>query len=160
MNPRNHPMTSGLAITGSRRLIVVAIQSQLSWSHYKHAAAPSRFTLVDSGCTSSTFSSHIRLGHVGLGVAALINTAMARNAERRNPPKGPSSRSMACGSTTWRKEAAAGRAPPWQWVYGRGFCDHGVIDLFAKKYRVIAFDRPGFGIANVLATPSGPFGAG
>ena len=80
---------------------------------------------------------------LGLGVAALINTAMARNAERRNPPKGTFLE--VDGVRLHYLEKGSGL--PVVLLHGNqsmaeDFAISGVIDLLAKKYRVIAFDRP------------------
>ena len=46
---------------------------------------------------------------------------------------------------------------PWQWQHDPGFRVERLIDLAAKDYRVIVFDRPGFGHSdrprNVVWTP-------
>ena len=96
---------------------------------------------------------------LGLGVAALINTAMARNAERRNPPKGTFLE--VDGVRLHYLEKGSGL--PVVLLHGNqsmadDFAISGVIDLLAKKYRVIAFDRPGFGYSerpgDTVWTPS------
>jgi pimeloyl-ACP methyl ester carboxylesterase len=96
---------------------------------------------------------------LGLGVAALINTAMARNAERRNPPKGTFIEVDGVRLHYLEK----GSGSPVVLLHGNqsmaeDFVISGVIDLLAKKYRVIAFDRPGFGYSerpgDTVWTPS------
>lgn len=82
----------------------------------------------------------------GLGVAALINGALARWAERRHPPQGAFVE--VDGVRLHYIEKGAG--PPVVLIHGNqtmaeDFAISGVVDLLARQHRVIAFDRPGFG---------------
>ena len=89
----------------------------------------------------------IAVGVVGaLAASALLNSLLARRAERRNPPIG--------GFINVRgvrlHYVARGAGLPLVLLHGNGsmiqdFQSSGLIDLAAKKFRVIAFDRPGFG---------------
>jgi hypothetical protein len=83
---------------------------------------------------------------VGAAASALLNRWLARRAERRNPPIGKFI--TVHGVRLHYVERGAGR--PLVLLHGNGsmiqdFHSSGLIDLAAKKYRVIAFDRPGFG---------------
>jgi pimeloyl-ACP methyl ester carboxylesterase len=78
--------------------------------------------------------------------AALLNWWLARQAERRNPPKGRFI--IVDGVRLHYVEQGSGT--PLVLLHGNesmieDFQCSGLIDLAAKKYRVIAFDRPGFG---------------
>ncbi|MGB8140593.1 MAG: alpha/beta hydrolase, partial [Pseudolabrys sp.] len=83
---------------------------------------------------------------VGLAVSAILNRVLAKKAERRNPPTG---RFITIdGVRLHYVERGTGR--PLVLLHGNGsmiqdFESSGLVDLAAKKYRVIAFDRPGFG---------------
>jgi alpha/beta hydrolase fold len=100
--------------------------------------------------TSSTMARKalpIAAGVVVAAVAsALLNRWLAQKAERRNPPIG---RFITVeGVRLHYVERGTGTALIL--LHGNGsmiqdFQCSGLIDLAAKKYRVIAFDRPGFG---------------
>jgi alpha/beta hydrolase fold len=89
----------------------------------------------------------IAAGVVVAGVAsALLNRWLAKKAERRNPPIG---RFITVEGVRLHY-AERGTGTPLVLLHGNGsmiedFQSSGLIDLAAKKYRVIAFDRPGFG---------------
>jgi pimeloyl-ACP methyl ester carboxylesterase len=79
-------------------------------------------------------------------VAALLNRWLARKAESRNPPIG---RFITVEGVRLHY-VDRGTGTPLVLLHGNGsmvedFQSSGLIDLAAKKYRVIAFDRPGFG---------------
>jgi pimeloyl-ACP methyl ester carboxylesterase len=83
---------------------------------------------------------------VGLAASAILNRVLAKMAERRNPPTGRFIR--VDGVRLHYLERGAGT--PLVLLHGNGsmiqdFESSGLVDLAAKKYRVIAFDRPGFG---------------
>jgi pimeloyl-ACP methyl ester carboxylesterase len=103
--------------------------------------------------TSSSTASKalpIAVGVVMAAVAsALLNRWFAQKAEQRNPPKGRFI--MVEGVHLHYVERGTGT--PLVLLHGNGsmiedFQSSGLIDLAAKKYRVIAFDRPGFGHSN------------
>ena len=88
------------------------------------------------------------LGAAVLAAAALTNHALARRAERRNPPEGKFI--TVDGVRLHYIERGAG--PVIVLLHGNGtmardFVLSGVLDLLAKDHRVIAFDRPGFGFS-------------
>ena len=83
---------------------------------------------------------------VGLGIAALINGALARGAERRYPARG----AFIEVDGTRLHYIEKGTGSPVVLLHGNqamadDFQISGVFDLVAEKHRVIAFDRPGFG---------------
>jgi pimeloyl-ACP methyl ester carboxylesterase len=94
-----------------------------------------------------------------LAISALVNRRLARNAERDNPPAG---RFLEVnGVRLHYVERGSGR--PLVLLHGNGsmiqdFESSGLIDSAAKNYRVIVFDRPGFGHSdrprNVVWTPA------
>jgi len=89
----------------------------------------------------------IAAGAVAVAVgAALLNHWLAKKAERRNPPRG---RFITVQGVRLHY-VEKGTGPTLVLLHGNGsmiedFQSSGLIDLAAKKYRVIAFDRPGFG---------------
>ena len=81
-----------------------------------------------------------------LAVTAFVNHRLARRAERDNPPAG---RFVAVDGVRLHY-VERGSGVPLVLLHGNGsmiqdFESSGLIDLAAAKYRVIAFDRPGFG---------------
>jgi len=96
-------------------------------------------------------SSHpIAVGVVGmvgvLTVSALVNRLIAKKAERDNPPRGK----FVEVDGIRLHYIERGQGEPLVLLHGNGsmiqdFVSSGLIDKAAHKYRVIAFDRPGFG---------------
>lgn len=95
---------------------------------------------------------------VSLIAMAAINQHLARKAERTNRPKGK----FVDVDGVRLHYVERGSGVPIVLLHGNGsmvqdFDCSGLIDLAAKEYRVIAFDRPGFGHSerprNVLWTP-------
>jgi pimeloyl-ACP methyl ester carboxylesterase len=83
---------------------------------------------------------------LGLGVVALTNGVLAREAERRNPPKG----SFVEVDGVRLHYLEKGSGPPVVLLHGNqslveDFEISGLFDLLARNHRVIAIDRPGFG---------------
>ncbi len=94
-----------------------------------------------------------------LAVTALVNRSLAKTAERDNPPNGQFLNVN--GVRLHYVERGSGQ--PLVLLHGNGsmiqdFESSGLIDLAAKTYRVIVFDRPGFGHSdrprNVVWTPA------
>ena len=93
-----------------------------------------------------------------MAISALVNRRLARDAEHDNPPAG---RFLEVnGVRLHYVERGSGTALVL--LHGNGsmiqdFESSGLIDLAAKNYRVIVFDRPGFGHSdrprNVIWTP-------
>jgi pimeloyl-ACP methyl ester carboxylesterase len=93
-----------------------------------------------------------------LAAAALVNRHLAKKAERDNPPNGQFLEVN--GVRLHYVDRGAG--DPVVLLHGNGsmiqdFESSGLVDLAAKNYRVIVFDRPGFGHSerprNVVWTP-------
>src|SRR5215208_5730884 len=83
---------------------------------------------------------------VAAALSAIVNRWLARKAERRNPPMG---RFITIHGVRLHY-VERGTGTPLVLLHGNGsmiedFQSSGLIDLAAEKYRVIAFDRPGFG---------------
>jgi pimeloyl-ACP methyl ester carboxylesterase len=81
-----------------------------------------------------------------LAATAIVNRQLAQKAQRDNPPKGQFIE--VDGVRLHYVERGTGR--PLVLFHGNGsmiqdFESSGLIDLAAKNYRVIVFDRPGFG---------------
>jgi len=92
-------------------------------------------------------------------ISALVNRRLARNAENDNPPAGQ----FLEVSGVRLHYVERGSGTPLVLLHGNGsmiqdFETSGLIDLAAKNYRVIVFDRPGFGHSdrprNVVWTPA------
>ena len=88
------------------------------------------------------------VGAAVLAAAALTNHALARRAERRNPPEGK----FITVDGVRLHYIERGTGPVIVLLHGNGtmardFALSGVLDLLAKEHRVIAFDRPGFGFS-------------
>lgn len=81
-----------------------------------------------------------------LALSALANHYLAKRAERRNPPSGH----FIDVDGVRLHYIERGEGPPLLLLHGNGsmiedFDSSGLIDLAAKRHRVIVFDRPGFG---------------
>jgi pimeloyl-ACP methyl ester carboxylesterase len=88
------------------------------------------------------------LGAAVLAAAALTNHALARRAERRNPPEGK----FITVDRVRLHYIERGTGPVIVLLHGNGtmagdFALSGVLDLLAKDHWVIAFDRLGFGFS-------------
>ncbi len=85
-------------------------------------------------------------GAAALGVAAIANHKLAARAERRNPPEG---KFMDIGGVRLHF-LERGSGPPLVLLHGNGgmiqdFQSSGLVDRAAERFRVIVFDRPGYG---------------
>lgn len=81
-----------------------------------------------------------------LAVSALVNRQMAKRAERRNPPLGH----FLEVDGVRLHYIERGKGEPLVLLHGNGgmiqdFAASGLVDTAAKQYRVIVFDRPGYG---------------
>jgi pimeloyl-ACP methyl ester carboxylesterase len=88
----------------------------------------------------------IALAAAGLAVSAIVNRVLATAAERRNPPHGK----FVVVNGVRLHYTDQGRGEPLVLLHGNGtmiedFGVSGLIAMAAGKYRVIAFDRPGYG---------------
>lgn len=86
------------------------------------------------------------LGAAALGLTALMVNAKARQAERDNPPTGQ----FIKVDGVQVHYAEVGEGEPLVLLHGNGsmlqdFMASGFVKAAAKHYRVIAFDRPGYG---------------
>jgi len=109
---------------------------------------PSRHTSARSTSLVTKLKAHpVAVGVVAvLAAAAIANRYLAKKAERQNPPTG---RFVSVNGVRLHY-LERGTGTPLVLLHGNGsmiqdFQSSGMIDLAAKKYRVIAFDRPGFG---------------
>src|SRR6202790_1157633 len=94
-----------------------------------------------------------------LAISALVNRHLAKNAVNDNPPTGQ----FLEVNGVRLHYVEHGSGAPLVLLHGNGsmiqdFESSGLIDLAAKNYRVIVFDRPGFGYSdrprNVVWTPA------
>jgi pimeloyl-ACP methyl ester carboxylesterase len=94
-----------------------------------------------------------------LAITAFVNRKLAKNAENHNPPAGQ----FLEVNGVRLHYVERGSGTPLVLLHGNGsmiqdFESSGLIDLAARNYRVIAFDRPGFGHSdrprNVVWTPA------
>ena len=81
-----------------------------------------------------------------LTISALVNRFIAKKAERNNPPVG---KFVDVGGVRLHY-VERGEGEPLVLLHGNGsmiqdFVSSGLVDKAARKYRVIVFDRPGFG---------------
>ena len=81
-----------------------------------------------------------------LAVFALMNRYLAKKAERENPPAGQFLKLNGCRLHYVER----GQGEALVLLHGNGsmiqdFETSGLLDMAAANYRVIAFDRPGFG---------------
>lgn len=81
-----------------------------------------------------------------LAVSALVNRQLAKKAERDNPPAG---QFLEIDGVRLHY-VERGQGEPLVLLHGNGsmiqdFASSGLIDMAAEKYRVIVFDRPGYG---------------
>ncbi|SDL87488.1 alpha/beta fold hydrolase [Paracoccus chinensis] len=102
-----------------------------------HSSSPSR---------PSTRTAIVGLTAAGLAALAGVNHLLARKAERDNPPAG---RFLNVNGVRLHY-VERGRGEPVVLLHGNGsmiqdFQSSGLLDLAARKYRVIVLDRPGYG---------------
>ena len=81
-----------------------------------------------------------------LAISALVNQFIAKKAERNNPPTG---KFVEVGGVRLHY-IERGEGEPLVLLHGNGsmiedFSSSGLVDKAARRYRVIVFDRPGFG---------------
>ena len=91
------------------------------------------------------------LGAAALGITALAVNARARRAETDNPPTG---RVIDVNGVRVHY-AELGEGDPLVLLHGNGsmlqdFMSSGFVKAAAKRYRVVAFDRPGYGYSDRL----------
>jgi pimeloyl-ACP methyl ester carboxylesterase len=107
---------------------------------------PRRGGRPPAGLRDHPYATAAVVGAAALAVAALVNHGLARRAERRNPPRG---RFLEVAGVRLHY-VERGEGEPLVLLHGNGsmiqdFESSGLLELAARKYRVIAFDRPGYG---------------
>jgi pimeloyl-ACP methyl ester carboxylesterase len=105
-----------------------------------------RFRPVVIPSKPSALALGVVCGIAALSAAALVNRYLAKKAERDNPPRG---RFVHVDGVKLHY-LDQGTGEPLILLHGNGsmiqdFQSSGLIAMASKKYRVIAFDRPGFG---------------
>jgi Thiamine pyrophosphate enzyme, N-terminal TPP binding domain/alpha/beta hydrolase fold len=122
----------------------------------------SRSSIVSKGKTIASAHPYVLAAAVSVGVlaiSALVNRHFAKAAEHDNPPTGKFLEVNGVRLHYFERGSGA----PLVLLHGNGsmiqdFESSGLIDLAAKTYRVIVFDRPGFGHSNrprnVVWTPA------
>jgi pimeloyl-ACP methyl ester carboxylesterase len=105
-----------------------------------HPAAPHRIPRLGIVLLASA---------AALGIQALLVSYRARRAEREHPPQG---QFVEAGGVRVHY-IERGEGPPIVLLHGNGamvqdFEISGIVDALAKRYRVVVFDRPGFGHTN------------
>ena len=127
-----------------------------------HLKKRSPRSLADKGRTMAQAHPYVVAAAATAGVlaiSALVNRHLAKNAESDNPPVG---QFMEVNGVRLHY-VERGSGAPLLLLHGNGsmiqdFESSGLIDLAAKNYRVIVFDRPGFGHSdrprNVVWTPA------
>jgi pimeloyl-ACP methyl ester carboxylesterase len=101
-----------------------------------------------SGRGGQKLATAIAVGGVVLAATALLNSALARRAERRYPPQGK----FVTIDGVRLHYLERGTGSPVVFLHGNGamaedFAISSVLDRIARHHRVIAFDRPGFGFS-------------
>jgi pimeloyl-ACP methyl ester carboxylesterase len=105
-----------------------------------------RFRPVPMTSKPSSLALGVVCGVAALSAAALVNRYLAKRAERDNPPRGR----FVHVEGIKLHYLDQGTGEPLILLHGNGsmiqdFQSSGLIAMASKKYRVIAFDRPGFG---------------
>ncbi len=109
------------------------------------ALAPAKLSLP-AIVASHPYLAGAAAGAVALAVTAFVNHRLAAAAERRNPPTGK----FVEVDGVRLHYVEQGRGEPLVLLHGNGsmiqdFASSGLIETASKTYRVIAFDRPGYG---------------
>lgn len=99
--------------------------------------------------TSSRFRT-FRLIAGALGVTALVVAELAKRAERKHPPQG---RFITVDGVRLHYTDSGGDGAPVVLIHGNGVTSEdwrisGVLQALTRRYRVITFDRPGFGFSD------------
>jgi pimeloyl-ACP methyl ester carboxylesterase len=101
------------------------------------------------------FARALLLTAAGIAAAAVVVRGLDAATERRHPPRGR----MIPVDGGWLHYVERGRGPAVVLLHGNGgllddFVASGLVDRLARRYRVIAFDRPGFGYSDGMPTRS------
>lgn len=97
-------------------------------------------------CRDHPVAAAAAVGVVALAVSAVVNHRLAKDAERRNPPRG---RFLDIDGVRLHY-VERGEGQPLVLLHGNGsmiedFESSGLVEQAARTYRVIVFDRPGYG---------------
>src|SRR4051812_27410289 len=112
-----------------------------------HSRSPAHLNPVSSSATSHSWVGPALLGSAAaLGVAALYTAKMTRDAERKHPPIG---RFLDVDGVRLHY-LERGQGESLVLVHGNGtliqdFTVNGLVDRLSERFRVIVFDRPGYG---------------
>jgi pimeloyl-ACP methyl ester carboxylesterase len=129
--------------------LAASVQSDMTQNTQNHRALSS--AIGEDAKAGPTLKLGLILGGAAavLAAAGLINHALARRAERRNPPEGK----FLTIDGVHLHYIERGTGPAIVLLHGNGtmardFVLSGVFDLLCNDHRVIAFDRPGFGFSD------------
>jgi pimeloyl-ACP methyl ester carboxylesterase len=112
-----------------------------------HSRSPAHLNPVSSSANSHRWVGPALLGSAAaLGAAALYTAKMTRDAERKYPPIG---RFLDVDGVRLHY-IERGTGEPLVLIHGNGtliqdFTVNGLVDRLSERYRVIVFDRPGYG---------------
>src|SRR3954465_9975745 len=112
-----------------------------------HSRSPAHLNLVSSSATSHSWVGPALLGTAAaLGAAALYTNKMTRDAERKYPPIG---RFLEVDGVRLHY-IEQGQGEPLVLIHGNGtliqdFTINGLVARLSERFRVIVFDRPGYG---------------
>ena len=117
--------------------------ARLAKTHSALAPAKTRLPAIVG---SHPYLAGAAAGAVALAVTAFVNYRLAAAAERRNPPTGK----FVEVDGVRLHYVEQGKGEPLVLLHGNGsmiqdFASSGLIETASKTYRVIAFDRPGYG---------------
>jgi pimeloyl-ACP methyl ester carboxylesterase len=111
--------------------------------HLKARLAPTRSVAA----AGHPYVAGVATAVAGLVIAAIVNRYLAKKAERDNPPLG---RFIEIDGVRLHYLDGGGSGEPLVLLHGNGsmiqdFESSGLVEMASQKYRVIVFDRPGFG---------------
>src|SRR3954453_20907780 len=115
-----------------------------------HSRSPAHLNPVSSSATSHSWVGPALLGSAAaLGAAALYTNKMTRDAERKYPPIG---RFLKVDGVRLHY-IEQGQGEPLVLIHGNGtliqdFTINGLVDRLSERFRVIVFDRPGYGYSD------------
>ena len=135
------------------------VHATLSAYDDRHLKTRSPRTLTDKGRAIAQAHPYVVAAAATVGalaISALVNRHLAKNAENDNPPAGQ----FLEVNGVRLHYVERGSGAPLVLLHGNGsmiqdFESSGLIDLAAKNYRVIVFDRPGFGHSDGRVALSG-----
>jgi pimeloyl-ACP methyl ester carboxylesterase len=118
----------------------------MSFHDLKKRSSYTRYFSSHGNATRHPVSVGAAIVVAGFAIAALVNRLAAKKAERKNPPMGK----FVEIEGVRLHYIERGEGEPLVLLHGNGsmiqdFSSSGLVDKAAGKYRVIVFDRPGFG---------------